>query len=108
MPDNYDLSLARLNSLVQHLRKKPSIMKEYDQLHHGIIERVDEAEEQLPGQTYYLPHQAVIRSDALMTKLRVFDASAKVKPSCPSLNDCTYTGPPLTPGIRHLDAFQSP
>lgn len=108
LPDNYDLSLARLNSLVRRLRKEPSIMKEYDQifqdqLHHGIIERVDETEEQLPGQTHYLPHQAVIRSDALTTKLRVvFDASAKVKPSCPSLNDCTHTGPPLTPGIADI------
>lgn len=64
---------------------------------------MDEAEEQLPGQTHYLPHQAIIRSDALMTKLRVvFDARAKVKPSCPSLNDCTYTGPPLTPGITDI------
>lgn len=27
MPDNYDLSLERLNSLVRRLRKKPSIMK---------------------------------------------------------------------------------
>ena len=54
-------------------------------------------------QTHYLPHQAVIRSDALTTKLRVvFDASAKVRPDCPSLNDCTYTGPPLTPGIADI------
>ena len=68
LPDNYDLSLARLNTLVIF----------QDQLHHGIIERVDETEEQLPGQTHYLPHHAVIRTDALTTKLRVvFDASAK-------------------------------
>ena len=60
-----------------------------DQLHHGIIERVNETEEQRPGQTHYFPHQAVIRSDVLTTKLRVvFDAIAKVKPDCPSLNEC--------------------
>ena len=108
LPDNYDLSLARLNSVVRCLRKEPSIMEEYDrifqdQLHNGIIERVEETEEQSLGQTHYLPHQAVIRSDALMTKLRmVFDASSKVKPDCPSINDCTYTGPPLTPGIADI------
>ena len=50
--------------------------------------------------THYLPHQAVIRSDALTTKLRVvFDVSARVKPGCLSLNDCTYSGSPLTAGI---------
>lgn len=32
----------------------------------------------------------------------VFDASAKVKPDCPSRNDYTYTGPPLTPGIADI------
>lgn len=93
LPDNYDLSLARLNSVMWRLRKEPSIIKEYDQtfrdqLHDGIIERVEETEEQLLSQTQYLPHQAFIRSDALTTKLRVvFDASAEVKPNCPSLND---------------------
>ena len=40
-------------------------MKEYDQtfrdqLHHGIIERVEETQEQLLGQTHCMPHYAVI------------------------------------------------
>ncbi|XP_044164876.1 uncharacterized protein LOC122948842 [Acropora millepora] len=87
---------------------EPSILKEYsqvfeDQLHEKIIERVDETEEQPPENTHYLPHQAVIRNDALTTKLRVaFDASARVKPGCLSLNDCTYTGPPLAAGIADI------
>ena len=73
---NCDLSLARLNNLVRPLRKEPSVMKEYhqiflDQLHQGIIECIHETEEQLPGQAHYLPYQAVIRIDALTTKLRV-------------------------------------
>lgn len=77
-------SLARLNSLVRRLRKEPSILKEYnqvfeDQLCERIIERVDEREEQPPENTHCLRHQAVIRSDALTTKLRVvFDASARL------------------------------
>ena len=79
--------------MMRRLRKEPSIIKEYDQtfrdqLHDGIIERVEETEEQLLSQTHDLPHQAVIRSDALTTKLRVvFDVSAEVKPNCPCLND---------------------
>ena len=69
LPDNYDLSLARLNSVLRRLRKELCIMEEddrifRDQLHNEIIERVEEIEELLLGQTHYLPHQAVIRSDA--------------------------------------------
>ena len=69
LPDSYELSLVRLNSLVRRLRKEPSILKEYnqvfeDQLHEKIIERVDETKEQPPENAHYLPHQAVIRSDA--------------------------------------------
>ena len=108
LPDNYELSLVRLNSLVRRLRKEVSILKKYnqefeDQLHENIIEQVEETEEQPRENTYYLPHQAVIREDALTTKLRVaFDASARVKPGCLSLNHCTYTGPPLTAGISDI------
>ena len=65
LPDNYELSLGRLNSLVRRLRKEPSILKEYNQvfekqLHEKIIERVDDAKEEPPEKTHYLPHQAVI------------------------------------------------
>ena len=108
LPDNYDLSLSRLNSPIRRLRKEPSILKEYnqvfeDQLKDGIIERVDDMGKQPLGDVHYLPHQAVNRSDALTTKLRVvFDASSKVKRSSLSLNDCTYTGPPLTAGITDI------
>lgn len=98
---------------MRRLRKEPSIIKEYDQtfrdqLHDGIIERVEETEEQLLSQTHYLPHQAVIRSDALTTKLRVvFDASAEVKPNCPSLNDWLLRSTADREYCRHLDAFPS-
>lgn len=109
LPENYDLSLARLNSLARHLQKEPSVFKKYNQVFQGqhcheITERADETEKQLlPGQTHYLPYQAIIRTDTLTTKLRaVFDASAKVKPACPSLSDCIYIGPPMTPGIAEI------
>ena len=45
IPDNYELSLARLNSLVKHLRKEPSLLRDYnqiinEQLEKGIAETV--------------------------------------------------------------------
>lgn len=47
---------------------------------------------------HYLPHREVIRLDKNTTKIRVvYDASAKR--NGPSLNDCLYSGPPLTPLI---------
>ena len=107
LADNYDLSLVRLNSLMRRLREENSILREYnqvfeDQLRENIIELVDEKEE-LSRDIHYLPHQAVLRSDALTTKLRVvFDASAKMRPSCTSLNDCVYTGRPLIARIADI------
>ena len=49
LPDNYELSLARLSTLVKRLRKEPLVFKEYneiirEQLSQGIIERVEETE----------------------------------------------------------------
>ena len=52
---------------------------------------------------HYLPHHGVIRKTALTTKLRVvFDASSKANSKVPSLNDCIYVGPPLTPAILDI------
>jgi hypothetical protein len=71
-----------------------------EQLHQGIVERIQESQEHQIGQTHYLPNQAGIRKDAITTKTRVvFETSAKISRSYPSLNDCIYTGPSLTPVI---------
>ena len=56
LPDNYDLSLARLNSVVRRPRRDPPMFQEYnrvieEQLERGIIEKVDDTECQPPGQT---------------------------------------------------------
>ena len=46
----------------------------------------------------YLSHQAVVRSAAEATKLRVlYDASAKEGKSGVPLNNCLHVGPPLNP-----------
>ena len=52
------------------------------------------------GKVHYLPHHGVVRRDALTTNLRiVFDASSRATSEDPSLNDCLYSGPALTPTI---------
>ena len=44
-----------------------------------------------------------MREDALTTKVRVvMDGSAKVNAEAPSLNECLYTGPSLTPNILNI------
>ena len=47
---------------------------------------------------FYLPHKAVVRTEAVTTKVRmVFDASAKPHPLAASINECMYTGRPSNP-----------
>ena len=60
-------------------------------------------EQQAIGKVHYLPHREVIRLDKDITKLRVvYDASTKR--GGPSLNDCFYSGLPLTPMIFYVRA----
>ena len=97
LPDNYMLSLRRLEGLMKRLKQTPEILKEYnatiqDQIDKGIVEVVPDARIAQEGRVHYLPHHAVIRHDKATTKLRVvYDASARA--GGPSLNDCLYTGP---------------
>ena len=103
LPDNYQLSKLRLESLVRRLKSKPEVLKHYDsiiqdQLEKNIIEPVNLEEQPELGKVHYLPHREVIRLDKDITKLRVvYDISAKR--GGPSLNDCLCSGPPLTPMI---------
>ena len=79
--NNYELSLERLQGLLQQLKQTPSVLKEYnaislDQLDKGIVERVNQSAD-MPGKIHYLPHRAVIRQNKETTKVRVvYDASA--------------------------------
>ena len=60
----------------------------------GIIEPANENVS--PRNCHYIPHHPVIREDKNTGKLRiVFDVSAKS--DGPSLNECLYKGPQLTP-----------
>ena len=78
----------------------PTLLNEYDaimkqQLESGVIEKVAELES--ADKIHYLPHLAVVRQDAVTTKLRVvYDASAKGdNGKGASLNDCLHVGPSL-------------
>ena len=66
LPENYASSLRRLQGLLNRLREKPDILKEYDsvitdQIESGIVEVVNE--ETKPDVVDYIPHHAVIRRD---------------------------------------------
>ncbi|KAK3732474.1 hypothetical protein QZH41_003783 [Actinostola sp. cb2023] len=105
LPDNQTPCVKRLNTLLTRLQGKHEILTEYDniikeQIKQGIVEPIsDEGKESAtPGIVHYLPHREVIRMDKETTKLRiVYDASAHS--TGPSLNDCLYAGPSLSPLI---------
>ena len=101
VPDNYNNAFVRLKSQVKKLEKSPQVFEEYhniikEQEKAGIIEQVSDSN--LSSKVSYLPHRAVIRSDAETTKVRiVYDASCSDRKTGVSLNDCLHVGPPLTP-----------
>ena len=107
LPDNYSLSKSRLVSLLSRLRNDPGVLKEYhaviqEQLNAGIVERVEEDGPGEVGEVHYLAHHPVVPQDKQTTKVRVvYDASAK-KNGGPSLNDCLYSGPPLSETIADV------
>ena len=72
------------------------------QMNAGIVERVEEDGAGEVGEVHYLAHHPVVRQDKQTTKVRVvYDASAK-KNGGPSLNDCLYSGPPLSETIADV------
>ena len=97
LPTNEEGSQRRLKSLLLRL-KRNNLTSEYDdiireQLESGVIEPAPTTAQ---GTEFYIPHKALVRETAATTKVRiVYDASAKVNPDAPSLNDCLYAGPPL-------------
>ncbi|XP_037521388.1 uncharacterized protein LOC119398627 [Rhipicephalus sanguineus] len=101
--DNRQLAARRLNLQLKRFREQPDLLKQYVEaitayFKDGHAERVDQ--EQIPGPNiYYMPHHAVIRRDAVSTKLRVvFDASSHVVAK-PCLNDVLSKGVKL--GVGH-------
>ena len=99
LPENFELSLGRLKSLIKRLEKYPDLLEKYnniiqEQIAKGIIERVESSKEDNENRKHYIPHHAVITSQKTTSKIRiVYDASAKIKRSIKSLNECLYRGP---------------
>ena len=97
LPENFELALGRLKSLIRRLQNEPENLKRYDaaiqeQLKRGIIEKVDHraTEGKLK---HHIPHHAVITPQKTKTKIRiVYDGSAKTKPENKSLNECLLRG----------------
>ena len=61
-------SQARMKGQLRRLKREPELLKEYDrtvkeQAEQGIIEQVTSLEK--ANKVHYLPHQAVIRKDAV-------------------------------------------
>ena len=99
LPDNRQLAVGQLKSLIRRYQSKPDVMQKYneiiqDQVKKNIIEKVDENCND--GIKHYIPHHAVIKPDRSTTKLRiVYDTSAKTKTTNASLNESLYRGPVL-------------
>ncbi|XP_011858289.1 PREDICTED: uncharacterized protein LOC105555857 [Vollenhovia emeryi] len=95
-----EFAMRRLYSMENRIKKQPDIRKAYNEFmieyeamgHMTPIQRTDNSTEE---EAFYLPHQPVIRTTSLTTKLRiVFDASAKTSNGT-SLNDMLLIGPNL-------------
>ena len=113
LPNNYQVALGRfLNSLLKRIQENSELLHKYDsfiqdQLKKGIVEQVDD-ETKKGSIKHYIPHHAVITPDRTTTKMRiVYDAWAKTKRGCHSLNEClTVCFKPLstwcnyTPSLR--------
>ena len=91
------------------MKSQPDVLTQYDgviqdQLNKGIIEPVTNDASLPPiGKVHYIPHREVIRTDKETTKLRVvYDASSHAEKDLPSLNNCLYAGPPMSPLIYDI------
>ena len=74
LPDNYEVAVSRLNSVLKRLRRNPELLTEYnriieEQSSKGIISEVDSNSEIKVGRLHYLPQHPVIREDKQTTKV---------------------------------------
>ncbi|XP_064468683.1 uncharacterized protein LOC135382942 [Ornithodoros turicata] len=95
LADNRSIAQTRLLSQLRRLRDHPDLLKQYhDTISEYFLEGHAEKAPEVPQENlYYLPHHAVIRKEAVTTKVRVvFDASSHVS-GAPSLNQVLQKGP---------------
>ncbi|XP_064458861.1 uncharacterized protein LOC135369129 [Ornithodoros turicata] len=103
---NRPVAEARLQRQLKRFEAHPDVLREYDRtiseyFNEGHAERV-EPSDQGARHVYYLPHHAVIRREAVTTKVRVvFDASSH-EPGSHSLNDMLDKGTTLGAELLQL------
>ena len=106
LPDNYQLVVGRLKSLLKRIQGNSELLHKYDsiiqdQLKKEIVEKVDDETEE-GSIKHYIPHHAVITLDRTTTKVRiVYDASVKTNRGCHSLNEC-FWGPVILEDLCSL------
>ena len=94
--DGINEEQSRRTLTKRKLRQKEQLKAEYTHITEEQLERIPS--KPTGKRVFYLPHRAVIRTEAVTTKIRmVFDASAKPHRLAASINECMYTGPSLQP-----------
>ena len=97
LPSNYSGGMKQLESLAKR-PKKAGQLEDYDAINKELLQEgiIEETPLAVTGREFYIPNKGVVRESAETTKMRImYDASAKVYDSAPSLNDCLEVGPPL-------------
>lgn len=103
--NNRETAEKRLEAQLQRFRSAPDVLQQYEATMREYF--TEEHAEPVSGPSpmrnlYYLPHHAVVRKEAVTTKIRiVFDASSHV-PGQPSLNDVLTKGPALNSDLLRL------
>ena len=98
------LTSGRMRSLARRLQGNPNLLKKYDDIIQGQVEKdiFEKVTENMKenDRKHYLPHHPVITPTKRTTKVRiVYDASAKERKGDESLNECLYKGPNLLPDL---------
>ena len=89
--------MKQLESLAKR-PKKAGLLEDYDAINKELLQEgiIEETPLAVTRQEFYIPNKGVFRESAETTKMRImYEASAKVYDSAPSLNDCLEVGPPL-------------
>lgn len=103
--NNKELSKNRFLKKLSRFKKDSKFKEKYEgavteYINAGYAEKVNEKEEQ--SDSYYIPHQVVIKEESTSTKYRlVFDGSASEKGE-KSINDKLEKGPVLQPLLNSI------
>ena len=99
-------NMVKKRQLSMSKRVSPDVKRQVDDIFRGyeetgVIEEVIDVETPR-NPVYYMPHRAVLKPEAVSTKVRpVFNASAKSYNGL-SLNDCMETGPNLLANLTEV------